>query len=126
MPDEPTLGELGRRLERIEQRLEQFYQDVIGRREYEADQEGIAQKFQQSADVHSEIKATTAALDIKIDAVDIKHTNENKEIIRKQDQYEKDQQSQRSQRGITVLGWVSSPILGAILGNVFRGSGSGG
>ena len=123
MPDnDVTLGELNRRTAENAKDIREVRRETIGRAEYESDQEGIAERFANSNLVHADLKAQATANDARITAVDEKHTAENKEILKKQEQYEKDQQGQRSQRITTILGWVASPIVGAILANLFRGS----
>lgn len=58
--NEVTLGEVSRRLGDVLVELRDMRKDLIGRAEYESDQEGIAHKFQESAKVHTELKAEVA------------------------------------------------------------------
>lgn len=61
MPDqEITIGEVGRRLGEVLVELREMRKDLIGRAEYESDQEGIAHKFQESGKVHAQLEAKVA------------------------------------------------------------------
>lgn len=61
MPEnEVTLGEVSRRLGDVLVELREMRKDLIGRAEYESDQEGIAHKFQESAKVHVQLEARLA------------------------------------------------------------------
>lgn len=62
MPDQDiTIGEVGRRLSEVLLELREMRKDLIGRAEYESDQEGIAHKFQESAKVHTQLEAKVVA-----------------------------------------------------------------
>lgn len=64
MPEnEVTLGEVSRRLGDVLVELREMRKDLIGRAEYESDQEGIAHKFQESGKVHVQLEAKVAAVD---------------------------------------------------------------
>lgn len=55
--NEVTLGEVYRAIVEVRQEQRDMRKDLIGRAEYESDQEGIAHKFQESAKVHTQLEA---------------------------------------------------------------------
>lgn len=69
MPEnEVTLGEVSRRLGDVLGELRDMRKDLIGRAEYEADQEGIDRRFEESGKVHVVLETKVAAVDSKVDA----------------------------------------------------------
>lgn len=62
MPDhEITIGEVGRRLGEVLVELRDMRRDLVGRAEYESDQEGIDRRFNESGNVHTALEAKVAA-----------------------------------------------------------------
>jgi transcription antitermination factor NusA-like protein len=59
--NEVTLGEVYRAIVEVRQEQRDMRKDLIGRAEYESDQEGIAHKFQESGKVHVQLEAKVAA-----------------------------------------------------------------
>ncbi len=94
MPEhEVTLGEVYRAVIEIRQEQREMRKDLIGRAEYESDQEGIDRRFKDSTDTH-------VRLENAIDA-----------ISRRQDSTEKEQRQAKSR-------WLQSiaiAALGAVL-----------
>lgn len=61
MPDhEITIGEVGRRLGEVLVELREMRKDLIGRAEYESDQEHINSRFEESGKVHVQLEARVA------------------------------------------------------------------
>jgi hypothetical protein len=61
VPDhEITIGEVGRRLGEVLVELRDMRKDLIGRAEYESDQEGIDRRFEESGKVHTQLEARVA------------------------------------------------------------------
>lgn len=61
MPDhEITIGEVGRRLGEVLVELRDMRKDLIGRAEYESDQEGIDRRFEESGKVHVQLETRVA------------------------------------------------------------------
>lgn len=56
-----TLGEVYRRLGEALLELREMRKEVIGRAEYESDQEGIDRRFEESAKVHIQLEAKVTA-----------------------------------------------------------------
>lgn len=56
-----TLGEVHRRQLETLSEVRDMRKDLIGRPEYEADQEGIVRQFQESAKVHTQLETKVAA-----------------------------------------------------------------
>lgn len=62
MPEnEVTLGEVGRRLGEVLLEIRDMRKDLVGRPEYEADQEGIDRRFEESGKIHTALEAKVAA-----------------------------------------------------------------
>lgn len=63
---EPTLGEVYRLVLGLGHDLRDMRKDLVGRAEYEADQEGIDRRFQGSNDVHNQLdsKVSTVKSDL--------------------------------------------------------------
>jgi hypothetical protein len=61
MPDhEITIGEVGRRLGEVLVELREMRKDLIGRAEYESDQEHIDRRFEESGKVHVQLETRVA------------------------------------------------------------------
>jgi hypothetical protein len=61
MPDhEVTLGEVYRAIVEVRQEQRDMRKDLIGRAEYESDQEGIDRRFEESAKVHTQLETRVA------------------------------------------------------------------
>jgi hypothetical protein len=58
--NEVTLGEVYRAIVEVRQEQRDMRKDLIGRAEYESDQEGIAHKFQESSKVHTQLESKVA------------------------------------------------------------------
>lgn len=57
MPDhEVTLGEVYRAIVEVRQEQRDMRKDLIGRAEYESDQEGIDRRFEESGKVHTQLE----------------------------------------------------------------------
>lgn len=69
MPEhDVTAGELYRLIQSMDKKLDTMHMDMVGRKEYEADQEGVNRRFEESGKVHTDLKAEVAAVDTKHDA----------------------------------------------------------
>lgn len=55
-----TSGELYRLIQSMDKKLDRMQADMVGRAEYESDQEGIAHKFQESGKVHIQLETKVA------------------------------------------------------------------
>lgn len=62
-----TTGELYRLIQSMDKKLDRQHADMVGRAEYEADQEGVNRRFEESSKVHSDLKADVAAVESKFD-----------------------------------------------------------
>ena len=58
--NEVTIGEVGRRLGEVLVELREMRKDLIGRAEYESDQEHISDRFAESGKVHVQLEARVA------------------------------------------------------------------
>lgn len=94
MPDhEITLGEVYRAVVKLDLRFDALQKEMVGRKEYEADQEGIDRRFKDSTDTHIRLESAINA------------------ISRRQDETEKEQRQAKSR-------WLQSiaiAALGAVL-----------
>jgi hypothetical protein len=84
MPDhEITIGEVGRRLGEVLVELREMRKDLIGRAEYESDQEGIDRRFEESGKVHVQLETRVAEVNAarKV-AVTEEATAREKEVAR--------------------------------------------
>jgi hypothetical protein len=63
-----TTGELYRLIQSMDKKLDRQHADMVGRAEYEADQEGIDRRFEESGKVHTVLETKVAAVDTKVDA----------------------------------------------------------
>lgn len=80
MPDHDiTIGEVGRRLSEVLVELREMRKDLIGRAEYESDQEGIDRRFEESAKVHTQLEAKVAAAEGAREVAVTKEAAERKE-----------------------------------------------
>ncbi len=102
---EVTLGELSRGQERLEREQSK----LISRPEYEADQEGIDRRFQESANVHAEMKAAAAADRAKFGA-------ETKDTNARLDAYDKTQRENRSKWTLAMVSSGAAFVLSVIAG----------
>jgi len=66
--NEVTLGEVYRAIVEVRQEQRDMRKDLVGRAEYESDQEGINRRFEESSKVHTVLEAKVAAVDTKVDA----------------------------------------------------------
>jgi hypothetical protein len=114
MPDhEVTLGEVYRAIVEVRQEQRDMRRDLVGRAEYEADQEGIDRRFEESGRVHVVLEAKVAAVDAKVDS---KVTTLEQKI----DAAEKDQRANRSKWALAWVGIVASPLLGIVFNIILR------
>lgn len=58
--NEVTIGEVGRRLSEVLVELREMRKDLIGRAEYESDQEHIDRRFEESGKVHVQLETRVA------------------------------------------------------------------
>lgn len=98
-----TLGEVYRLVTKVDGRLDTITQQMVGRAEYESDQEGIERRF-----VMSEAQAAATAADVSKLRADVTKT-------------EKDRDREAGQRRFTMLGLIASPIVGAIMAWIVAG-----
>lgn len=103
MPDEVTTGEVYRLLLAVQKDVREMRADVVGRKEYEADQEGIDRRFQDSASMHTRLEGQIAAVVARVDAT------------------EKEQRQNRSKWTFAIVMAVVTPILGVVVSVLFRG-----
>jgi hypothetical protein len=77
MPEnEVTLGEVGRRLGELLVEFREMRQALVGRAEYEADQEGIDRRFEESGKVHIALEARVATEGVAREAAVAKEATE--------------------------------------------------
>lgn len=103
MPDDITLGELGRRMDALALEIREWRQSTVGRLEYESDQQGIERRF-----VQAEAQAAITAADVSKLRADVTKT-------------EKDRDREAGQRRFTVLGLIASPLVGALMAWIVAG-----
>lgn len=68
MADDVTLGEVARRIDSVLTEVRDMRKDVIGRREYESDQEGIAVKFATAERALRDWKTTSTEANVDLGA----------------------------------------------------------
>lgn len=127
---EYTLGELARNQGSSERRLDNAIRDMVGVREYKADQARTALSIDNLARdlgfLRSDFAAHSTKHEADIDAVRKEHAADVKELHQadkavedKQEAYEKDQRSTRSKWILTWVGLVVGPIIVSIVGALF-------
>lgn len=109
-----TLGEVYRLIVSMDKRLSESLSKVVGRDEYEADQEGINRRFEDSSKTHT-------ALETKVAAVDAKYAAEIKDIRGTQEAQDKESRANRSKWIFAVVMAVASPVLAFIVNLIARG-----
>lgn len=123
---EPTLGEVYRLVLGVGHDLRDMRKDLVGRAEYEADQEGIDRRFQGSNETHTEMKADIAG--VKAEALGgikdlVRRMDESdKEEQRRKDDIEKEQRQNRSTRTFAIIMAVASAVL-AVITPILLGAG---
>jgi len=71
MPDhEITLGEVYRAVIKLDGRLDSLATEMVGRKEYEADQEGIDRRFRESGDTHVRLEKAISTLAERVDSTE--------------------------------------------------------
>lgn len=81
--NEVTLGEVYRAIVEVRQEQRDMRKDLIGRAEYESDQEGIDRRFEESGKVHTQLEAKVAAAEGSREvAVTKEATAREKEVAR--------------------------------------------
>jgi len=71
-----TTGELYRLIQSMDKKLDRQHSDMVGRLEYESDQEGIAHKFQESSKVHTQLETKVATEGVAREAAVAKEATE--------------------------------------------------
>lgn len=110
-----TLGEVYRLVVSVQKDLRDLRTDLVGRAEYESDQEGIDRRFQGSAEVHAELKS-------EIVAVKTEGTSAVKEINGRLDAAEEAQKRNRQQWTLALVGIGATAIIGPIATILIQGS----
>lgn len=117
MPDNDiSTGEVHRLFKDLQQDVRDLRDAFIGRPEYEADQEGIDRRFEESGKVHTQLEAKVAAVDTKVDA-------KVEALELKVEATEKEQRANRSKWQLAlVMAGVSMvlSIVGGLLIEVIR------
>lgn len=103
-----TLGEVYRLTRATNDRITEIASLMIGRNEYEADQGRANDRFQGLGREVAELKADQKAIEAEMAA------NAAKAI-----ELERKQNEQRGNRVLTIMGWVSMPLIGIILAILF-------
>lgn len=112
---EVTLGEVYRLTKATNDRITEIASSMIGRNEYEADQARSDDRFQALGKEIADLKADQKATETELAA----GKAQTIELERKQN-------DQRSNRILTIMGWISMPILGLIVAVLFPfGGGQG-
>lgn len=71
MPEhEITLGEVYRLVSKVDRRLDTMAESMVGRKEYEADQEGIDRRFRESGDTHVRLEKQISSLAERVDSTE--------------------------------------------------------
>lgn len=109
-----TSDELYRLIQSMDKKLDRMHSDMVGRKEYEADQEGIERRFQNSDAIHNQ-------LDSKVAAVDAKHAAELKDIRSSLAAAEKDQRQNKSKWTLAMVTAVVGAVLSVIAGIALQG-----
>lgn len=109
-----TLGEVYRRLGEALLELREMRRDLVGRAEYESDQEGIAHRFEESGKVHTSLEAKATAIEAKVDA-------KLDALELKVEAQEKEQRQTRSKWVFAIVMAVASPVLAFIVNLIARG-----
>ncbi|HLV03679.1 MAG TPA: hypothetical protein VKY79_03760 [Actinomycetaceae bacterium] len=123
---EPTLGEVWRRVEGHGHDIRDLRKELIGRPEYESDQEGIDRRFRVSDTVHAEIRAEQASQKAEFRG-DLKALRDRMDASEKADQQrrdeiEKEQRQNRQTRTFAVALAVFTSILAVVMPVLLRGA----
>lgn len=114
MPEhDVTLGEVYRLIVSMDKRLSESISMVVGRAEYEADQEGVNRRFEESGKVHTDLKA-------EVSAVDTKHDAKHAALEQKIDAGEKEQRANRSKWTLSLVSSGVTFILSIIAAVLIR------
>jgi acyl dehydratase len=111
---EVTLGEVHRLILAVQKDLRDMRGEVIGRREYEADQKGIGQRFQDLSREITDLEASIAAVDTKLDSkVDA--------IEESLAAAERERRQNNSRWTLALVMAVVSPVLAIVVSVLLRG-----
>lgn len=109
-----TLGEVYRLVQSVLQEQRAMRTDLVGRAEYESDQEGTDRRFEESNKVHTALDAKVAKVDARVDA-------KIEALEQKVEAQEKEQRQNRSKWFFAVAMAVVSPVLAFIVNLIARG-----
>lgn len=113
---EVTTGEVYRLLLSVQADVRSMRAEVIGRNEYEADQESIDRRFQESAKVHTD-------LETKVTAVRTQLGGEITKIREGLEAAEKEQRQNRSKWALALTIAIVSSVLSIVAGVLVQGVG---
>lgn len=114
MPEhDVTLGEVYRLIVSMDKRLSESLSKVVGRDEYEADQEGVNRRFEESGKVHIQLES-------KVAAVDTKHDAKHAALEQKIEAGEKEQRANRSKWTFSLVGSGVTFVLSIIAAVLIR------
>lgn len=111
---EVTLGEVYRAIVEVRQEQRDMRKDLVGRKEYEADQEGIERRFQNSDAIHNQ-------LDSKVAAVDAKHIVEIKDLKASLAAAEKEQRQNKSKWILAMVTAAAGAVFSVIAAIALQG-----
>lgn len=108
-----TTGELYRLIQSMDKKLDRQHADMVGRLEYEADQEGVNRRFEESGKVHTQLEAKVSAVDTKVDA-------KFSALEQKVEAGEKEQRRNRSAWTLSLVGSGVTFVLSIIAAVLIR------
>lgn len=121
MADEITLGELRRRQEDSEKRVERALEKTVDQSVYRSDQTGTNHRFETLTRAVSQVAADLATERTERISADKDIRAEVGIVEDKQEAYEKEQQSTRSRWTLTWVGLIAAPIIAAIFALLLKG-----
>jgi len=103
-----SAAEVHRLFQLLQLDVRDLRRDLVGRAEYESDQEGINRRFEDSGRTHTTLEA-------KVAGVDAKYAAEIKDLRANQEAQEKEQRANRSKWQFAIVMAVVTPILALIV-----------
>lgn len=113
-PHDITLGEVYRLLVSMDRKIEETNRNVVGRAEYESDQEGNAARHKANEDALREWKQTSTEAHIELG---VRITA----VAQRVETGEKAQKENRSKWILAIVMAVASPIAAILVSLIFRG-----
>lgn len=121
MGDEISIGELRRRQDDSNTRVDKALDKKVDREVYRSDQVGTNHRFETLTNAFTKVAADLAAERAERIAGDKDIRGEVEVVEGKQEAYEKEQQSTRSRWTLTWVGLIAAPIIGAIFALLLKG-----